>query len=50
MGKKFPLKLTVAQVVKKFLTMNRNRKYSHIHTSFPPNGPYPELGDSIFIN
>ena len=51
MGKKFPLtKLTVAQVVKKFLTMNRSRRYSHIHTSLPPNGPYPEPDDYIFIN
>jgi hypothetical protein len=51
MGEKLLLmKLIVAQVVKKFLTMNRNRGYSHIHTSFPPSGPYPEPDDSIFMN
>jgi len=37
MGGKFPLtKLTVAQVVKIFLTMDRNRRQSHSHTRLPP--------------
>jgi hypothetical protein len=30
--------------------MNRSRSYSHIHTSLPPNGPYPEPDDYSVIN